>query len=170
MTAFIVPPEVGWDTEGGQPEQPRLGRIERTCDSCGRDWGPTRCSDPQCNSDMFTDRVVQPIPFHTRVMERLRPKPKAPLATAAQTSALRGFRASVEQFSAELTHMDEMLRSAVRDDDVEELQAAQGLVHAALSITGDASRDRIPGLSLSLRAFHDALNDVIQRLEATTPK
>jgi hypothetical protein len=62
--------------------------------------------------------------------------------------------------------LDSQLREAVRAD-VEELQYAQAVVNLALSISGDASSDRIPGLSLALTAFAAALSRTIENLKET---
>lgn len=171
MTGFFVtesgkvaqPSDVaGWGTD--VPPQPRMGRVERTCDRCGREWGPTRCTDPQCNSIMFTDTVVPAVPVMTRVMDRIKPK-KTLHATASQIKALRNLQASATALLVDLRVLDVQLRDAVRAD-VDELREAQGLMNLSLSITGDASPDRIAHLSLSLTAFAASLSRAIANLEA----
>lgn len=160
----VQPPSVaGWDAE--VPTQPRMGRVERTCDRCGREWGPTRCSDPICSSIEFTDRVIQPIPVMTRLAELVRPKKKLH-ATPSQVKALRGLQTAATALLVELRVVDEQLREAVRDNDVQELRGAQATVNLALSITGDASPDRTAHLSLALVAFAASLSREIGNLEA----
>jgi hypothetical protein len=171
MNSFFVPPEVaGWaSSDAAVQPGPRLGHEVRSCGLCRSDWGPTRCTTADCASNVFTVSFVEPVPLHTRVMDRLRPKPTPPLANAAQRRALRDFQGSVTRFADELAQVDELLRGAVRAG-VEELIPAQGLLNTARSITGDASPDRIAGLSLALRALSNALTPTIQRLDKDTPK
>jgi hypothetical protein len=172
MSSFFVGSDgvAAWASDTALQGEPRLGHEVRSCDVCGSDWGPTRCTSAGCTSMEFTTRYVEPVPIGARVMDRLRPQAKPKRATAAQAQALRGVRGSIAQLSDELTHLDDVLRRAVRDDGIEELQAAQAIANLAVSINGDASFARIAGLSLSLRATHAALNDAIKNLVEDTPK
>lgn len=148
---------------------PALGHVRRACDACGKPWDGehARCSDVTCTSTIVTETYIEAVPFGARLMEKLAPKPKAPRADAAQTSALRGFRRSVERFSGELAQLDELLRRAVRDGGVEELQPAQAILNLAVSTIGDAPPERIAGLNLALSALGDALTGAIRNIEDT---
>jgi hypothetical protein len=162
MSAEFVPPEVqGWGTD--TPPAPRMGYAQQTCDRCAGAWGPTRCSNAGCNSTEFTTTIIQPVPVLRGIMDRFRPK-KTLHATAPQIKALRNLQASATALLAEIRALDVQLREAVVKD-VDELQPSQGVVHQALSIEGDASWDRIPGLSLSLTAFAASLSRAIDHIE-----
>jgi hypothetical protein len=146
-----------------------LGFVERTCSACGREWIMTQ-AECSCGSHELTERIHEPTLIE-RVGGAIRAvaipaKPKAPRASAAQVASLRTLQASTTALLVEIRVLDVQLRDAVVKD-VDELQPAQGVVHQALSIEGDASWDRIPGLSLSLTAFAAALTRAIQHLEET---
>jgi hypothetical protein len=150
-------------------DAPVLGRFERTCSQCGREWLMTQ-AECVCGSHELVEKYAEPKLLERGPLGAIRAlvipaKPKAPRATAAPSAALRGFRASVENFSRELASIDETLRRAVRDDGIEELQGAQATVNLAVSTIGDASPSRIVGLSLALRSLHVALNGAIDHLE-----
>jgi hypothetical protein len=157
------PSEVaGWGAD--VPEQPRMGYEQRLCDKCGNPWGPTRCTQTGCNSIEFTVSYVEPIPLGRRLADLVRPK-KAARATDAHRKALLNLQASAAALLVDLRVLDQQLRDAVRAD-VDELLPAQGVLHTALSISGDASPDRVAGLSLALIAFGASLNRAISHLEA----
>jgi hypothetical protein len=138
-----------------------------TREQCGRDQENNHAVEKihggQC-------AVWSPVRAHRAAGSRARnPKAKAKRASATQAKALREFQGSIEHFSDELAHLDDVLRRAVRDEGIEELQPAQAIVNLAVSISGDSSFARIAGLSLTLRATHAALSDAIKNLE-DTPK
>jgi hypothetical protein len=151
---------------------PELGRFERTCSACGREWLPMQAACT-CGSHELTERYHEGTVFE-RVGGVIRAlvvpaKTKAPSATSAQKAAVRGVRDSMSQLLADLKLLDVQLREAVVAN-VEELEPAHGLVHSALSISGDRSTRRIPGLSLSLESLHAALTTTIENLDEETPK
>ena len=63
-----------------------------------------------------------------------------------------------------LEQTDAMCAKAARDG-VEALFPAHTLLHMATSTTGDSPPHLVTGLSLSLRALHAALDDIISTTE-----
>jgi hypothetical protein len=160
--SFFVDPASGTATT--ITDEPGWGYEKRSCDVCGSDWGPTGCSKTGCTSVAFTTSYIPPVPFMTRIQEKLAPKPAPPRATPAQVESLRALQAAVTALIADLQRSDQELIEAVRAD-VEELQWPQALVHRALSITGDVSTRNIDGLSLSLEALATYLTIAIKTIE-----
>jgi hypothetical protein len=160
-SVFIV------DSSTPEAAAPSLGYWERKCDACHKAWGPTRCSDSACSSTEFTDTYHKPKPILSGLAALVLPKPKPkPRADAATVSALRGLQGTAMGMLAELHALEAQLRAAVIAD-VQELAVAQAVVHQALSIEGDASWERVAGLSLALRAFAAALSRAIEHTEET---
>jgi hypothetical protein len=144
-----------------------LGHWVRTCDSCGKGWGPERCSDSHCSSIEFTDTYHEPKPMLSGLVALVTPKAKPkPRASAAQVASLRALQAATTRLLADLRSTDAELITAVRSD-VSELIPAQAAVATALSITGDASPGRAAHLSLALAAFSATLGRAITTLEET---
>lgn len=145
--------------------EPRWGYTERRCADCGKSWGPTRCSNPTCNSMGFTDTYREPIPFMTGIREKIAPKAKPPRATGAQVERLRARRAQAQDLLDSLRIDEDELIAAVRAG-VEELIPAQGYVHRSLAIIGsDRSPRNIDGLGLGLESLADFLGAEIKTLE-----
>jgi hypothetical protein len=149
---------------------PTLGHVERRCNACHAPWelGQTAC--PKCHGQVFDETSVQGTLFE-RVGGAIKAvvlpaKPRAPRATAVQTSALRGFAVSLEHFRTELARLDELLRAGVADG-VEELQPAHNILHQATFTSGDTSMESVRFLSLGLRSLSVALPSVIEPLEET---
>lgn len=147
-----------------------MGFVERTCSQCGREWLMTQ-AECACGSHELIERFHEPTLLE-RVGGAIKAvvtpaTPAAPRATTEQVTAVRDLRDSIERISGEITHLDGLLRCAVRDDGVESLRHAQAMVDLAVSTIGDASPARIVGLSLGLRAFHDQLTLIIRDLEET---
>ena len=145
-----------------------LGFVERSCDACGREWIMTQ-AECKGGSHGLTERYHEPGMFE-RMGDAIRAvvapaKPAAPRATSEQVTAVRDLRDSIERLAGDITHLDDLLRRAVRDGGIEELQPAQAMTALAVSVSGDASPGRIIGLTLGLRAYHDELTRFVHDLE-----
>jgi hypothetical protein len=145
-------------------DEPRWGYEKRSCLKCGSEWGREGCTKSGCTSVEFSTTIVPPIPFMTRIQEKLAPKHKPPRASVEQMNRLRGLQAAVTALVTELRRSDQELREAVIGE-VEELQWAQALVHRAVSISGDLSTQNIDGVSLGLPALATYLSMAIKTIE-----
>jgi hypothetical protein len=167
--AFVQPSEVaGWGVD--VQTEPRLGRVERRCAKCAGEWQMDR-GECSCGSHELVEKYIEPTLFERGPFGAIRAlvipaKPKAPRATAAQIKALHSLQASATALLVDLRVLDVQLRDAVVND-VDELREAQALMNLSLSITGDASPDRIAHLSLSLTAFAAFLARAIDNLEGS---
>jgi hypothetical protein len=145
-----------------------MGFVERSCSQCGREWTMTQ-AECTCGSHELTERFHEPTLLE-RVGGAIKAvvapaKPEAPRATSEQVTAVRDLRDSIERLAGDITHVDDLLRRAVRDGGIEELQPAQAMTALAVSVSGDASPGRIIGLTLGLRAYHDQLTRFVHDLE-----
>jgi hypothetical protein len=162
------PPEVaGWESDDGTtPTAPAWGYDKRSCAVCGSDWGLTGCSKSGCASVEFITTVIPPVPFTTRVMDKLRPKKAAARASAAQVEHICALRAGVTALLADLRALDAELRDAVVDG-VVELQPLQGLLNRALARYGDRGLASVDGCSLSLESFVAYLDIYVKQIGDT---
>jgi hypothetical protein len=151
-------------------EEQRLGHVETTCSACGREWLMNQGECASCGGHELIQRYIV-----GSLVERvggaikavvLPAKPRPPRASAAQVARLRAVQAAMVALLADLRSLDGELIAAVRAD-VEELVPAQGLVHSALSITGDRSVHRVAGVSLGLESLAATLGTAINNLEET---
>jgi hypothetical protein len=99
--------------EAKAKERLTLGRVQRTCLSCGKDWVDPRCS---CGSFEFSERDVRSTAMEitgqgiTKVMEL--PKPKV-VASLTDVFALRSLRTSLVDLEHRLMDADEALHQLV---------------------------------------------------------
>jgi hypothetical protein len=112
----------------------------------------------------FTDTYRPPV--FDRLRARLTPKVKAPRASAATMSELRGIRATTVSLLADLRSLDGQLRAAVNAD-VAELQPLQGLLNRVFSISGDRALANVDGISLGLESFCAFLDIYVKQIEDT---
>jgi hypothetical protein len=148
-------------------EEQRLGHVETTCAACGREWLMNRGECASCGGHELIQRYVEGTLLERvggRIMAVVVPaKPASPRASAALVGRLTAVQASIVALLDDLRSLDVQLREAVRAD-CEALQPAQALVNTALSISGDRSVQRIPGMTLSLESFGASLGTAINNL------
>jgi hypothetical protein len=154
-------------TTSPSPTPPQLGHYRRSCSACDREWHLGQAACP-CGSHELTERYIEGTLLE-RVGDAIKAvtapvRPKPPRASAAQVARLRAVQAAVVALLEDLRSLDGELIAAVRAD-VLELIPAQGHINQALSITGDRSVQRIPGLSLGLESLADFLGSAIHNLE-----
>ena len=99
--------------EAKAKERTTLGRVQRTCLNCGKEWVDPRCS---CGSFEFSERDVRPTAMEifgrgiTKVVEL--PKPKV-AASPVDVFALRSLRTSLIESINRLQEADALLHELV---------------------------------------------------------
>jgi hypothetical protein len=147
---------------------PMLGHVERTCAHCGREWLMTQ-GECRCGSHELTERYVEPTPILSGLASLVTSKPqRAPRATAALVSGVRGLVATIEHLRAELAQWDGQVAAGVAGG-VEELQPAHNVLHAATFATGDASMEHVRLADLVLRSLSVYLELATENLGKENP-
>jgi hypothetical protein len=142
-----------------------LGRVQRTCLNCGKDWVDPRCS---CGSFEFSERDVRPTAMEitgqgiTKVVEP--PKPKV-VASPVDVFALRSLRTSLIDSITRLQEADAAARRLVNlnSTNVGVFGHLQSVLNS-LTTPGDFQlRADVPLTSISLVPVLRALVGEIER-------